>query len=316
VTLRIVFFGTDDIALPSFHALVNSLEHQVCALVSQPDRPAGRGRKLTSPRIVDAARKAGIEVIQKENLKENITRQKINSYGQDINIVFAYGCYIPSIIYDAPEYRSINIHPSMLPCHRGANPIRAALACGDEITGVSIQYVEKVMDTGDILSSREVRINPDEIFEELAGRLSMLASELLLETLRRLAAGEISPGAQDESKATICCKWEKSDTIIDWNMPGRDIHNRVRAFSTSPGAQTMFRGKIVKILRTSFQATCPVSDETFGPGTIVEVGKRDFIVTAGAGSIIVCEVKPEAKPAMDACSFINGFRPKVGERLG
>jgi len=314
--LRIVFFGTDDIALPSFHALLNSREHEICALVSQPDRPAGRGRRLTSPKIVVAAKEKGIEVIQKENLKGNITRQKINSFGQDINIVFAYGCYIPSVIYDSPRYRSINIHPSLLPCHRGANPIRAALACGDEVTGVSIQYIEKVMDTGDILSSCEVQIGPDEIYDELAGRLSTLAADLLLETLRHIEAREISPAPQDESKATICCKWEKSDTIIDWNMPGGEIHNRVRAFSTSPGAQTVFRSKIIKILRTSFQPTCLAGTESLAPGTIADVGKRDFTVTTPGGSIIVRELKPEGKPAMDACGFINGFRPKVGERLG
>lgn len=314
--MRIVFFGTDNIALPSFQALLDSREHEIIALVSQPDRPAGRGRKMTSPNIVDGARVRGIEVIQKENLKGNVTRQKINSYRQDINIVFAYGGYIPSVIFDSPKYRSINIHPSLLPCHRGANPIRAALACGDEVTGVSIQYVEKVMDTGDILAAKEVQIDPDEIYDELAGRLSTLAMELLIETLHNLDASEISPAPQDECKATVCCKWEKSDTIIDWNMPGRDIHNRVRAFSTSPGAQTLFRGKIVKILRTSFQPTCSFGTEKLAPGIIAEVSKREITVTTGGGIIVLREVKPEGKPAMDACSFINGFRPKVGERLG
>ena len=314
--MRIVFFGTDDIALPSFDALIYSPGHTIRALISQPDRPAGRGRKLTSPKIVEEAKEKGIEVLQKENLKGHVTRQKINAYGQDINVVFAYGCYIPSVIYDSPPYRSINIHPSLLPCHRGANPIRAALACGDDVTGVSIQYVEKVMDTGAILSSREVAIGPDEIYDELAKRLAMAASELLLETLRRLEAGEISPLPQDECRATVCCKWEKSDTIIDWNMAGRDIHNRVRAFSTSPGAQTVFRGKILKVLRTSFEPINPTGTETFAPGTIAGVSKRDFAVATGSGRIVVHMLKPEAKPAMDACSFINGFRPKVGERLG
>lgn len=313
--MRIVFFGTDDIALPTFHALLGAKEHDIAALVSQPDRPAGRGRKLKAPRIVEDAKERGIEIIQKENLKGKLTRRKINSYGQDINIVFAFGCYIPSVIYDHPKHRSINIHPSLLPCHRGANPIRAAISCGDETTGVSIQYIEKVMDTGDILASQEIGIGPDETYDELSGRLSLLAADLLMVTLPHIESGEIAPEPQDECEATTCCKWEKADTIVDWTRPGPDIHNQIRAFSSNPAARTLFRGKILKILRTSFQPTCPVGDTPLEPGTIAEVSKHDITVMIPGGSIIIREVIPEGKKAMDAGSFINGFRPEVGEKF-
>lgn len=313
--MRIVFFGTDDISLPAFHALLGSDEHEVVALVSQPDRPSGRGRKLKAPKIIEIARQKGIEVIQKENLKGKLTRGKINSYGQDINIVFAYGCYIPSVIFNTPAHRSINIHPSLLPRHRGANPIRTALACGDTLTGVSIQFIEKKMDTGDILASQDVQIDEDETYDELSGRLSLLSADLLMETLKRIVAGEIDPIPQDEEQACSCCKWVKEDTIIDWTKPGIDIHNQVRAFSSSPGARTTFREKSLQILRTSFQPTCDTTDESPSPGTICAVSKREFYIRVAGGMIVVRDVKPEGKNAMDACGFINGFKPEAGERL-
>ncbi len=316
MTLRIVFFATDDIALPAFHALLGSSAHEVVALVSQPDRPAGRGLKLKTPTVVELARERGIPVLQRENLKGKLTREKINSFGQDINTVFAFGCYIPSVIFDHPKYRSINIHPSLLPCHRGANPIRSAISCGDETTGVSIQYVEKVMDTGDVLASWKLPIGPDEIYDEIAGRLSIMAADLLIDTLSKIEAGDIHPAPQAECDASECCKWGKEDTIIKWNDDGIAIHNRIRAFSTSPGASACFRGKTLKILRTSFQPTCPIADIEPEPGTIMEVSKRDFTVMVHGGSIIVREVKPEGKQAMDAAGFINGYKPMVGEKLG
>lgn len=314
--MRIVFFGTDDISLPAFNALLASDEYEVVALVSQPDRQAGRGRKLKSPVIVELARAEGMDVIQKEHLKGKLTRQRINSYGQDINIVFAYGCYIPSVIFNTPEHRTINIHPSLLPRHRGANPIRASLMCGDKATGVSIQFVEKKMDTGDVLASQDVRISEDEIYTELSGRLSLLAADLLMVTLARIEAAEINPIPQDEGEACECSKWEKEDTIIDWSKPGVDIHNQIRAFSSSPGARTKFRTKWLQILRASFQPTYDTGDELPVTGSIGTLSKREFSINVHGGTIVVREVKPEGKKAMDACSFINGFRPEVGEKLG
>ncbi len=312
--MRIVFFGTDDIVLPSFNALLDS-EHEIVCVVSQPDRPAGRGRKLKSPRIVEIARERSIDVIQKENLKGKLTRRKINSFGQDINVVFAYGCYIPSIIFGTPPRRTINIHPSMLPLHRGANPIRSAILCGDAETGVSIQYVEKVMDTGDVLASRITAIGPDEIFTELCCRLSDIAAELLIDTLKNIDTGRIRPVPQNQGCASECCKWEKDDIIIDWSKPESSIHNQVRAFSLSPGARTTFRGKQLHLLRTSLREVSDI-DEQPGPGAIINISKNDFTVAASGGCLAVLEVKPEGKKAMDSRAFINGFRPQAGERLG
>ncbi len=171
------------------------------------------------------------------------------------------------------------------------------------------------MDTGDILASQEIRVGEDETFDELSGRLSILAADLLMWTLEKLNAGETDSVPQDEEQACECCKWAKEDTVIDWTKPGIDIHNQVRAFSSTPGARTKFRNKWMQILRTSFQPTCDTTEEHPPSGTICTVSKRELCIRVAGGMIVVRDVKPEGKSAMDACSFINGFKPEAGERL-
>ena len=307
---KIVFMGTPEFAVSSLRKLVEK-GFNVSLVVTQPDKPAGRGRKLTPPPVKVEAEKLKIPVLQPEKIKDNPELEKLlRKISPDLIVVVAYGKLLPPWLLTLPKYGAVNLHASLLPEYRGASPIQSVLLDGKEKTGVTVMKISEELDAGDILSQREVEIYKSDNAKTLHDRLSQIGAELLAETLPLYVEGKIIPQPQDHSKATYCPKITKEMGKIDWQESAVKIFNKIRAFTPWPSAYTFLEGRRIKITEAE-----PLMEETsFPPGTVIKADK-ELLVSAGRGILRILKLKPEGKKEITAEEFIRGYPIKVGKNL-
>lgn len=310
--MKLVFCGTPPFAVPSLEKLAEA-GHDVRLVVTQPDRPQGRGMELTAPPVKQSALKLGLPVVQPDKIKKNEEFQKqLGEIAPEAIIVVGYGRIIPAWMLQLPPHGNINVHASLLPKYRGAAPIQWAIAMGETITGVTTMRIDEGLDTGDILLKREMPIQPEDTAVTLSPRLAQLGAGLLVETLQGLERGMIPPVPQDNSQATLAPILKKEDGLVDFQRTAAEIYDRLRGFQPWPGAYTRFRGKNLKII-----AAQPSNENhSLNPGELKAEGERLF---AGCGSGTVLElvqVQLEGKKASSAREFIHGYRIAPGEHMG
>jgi methionyl-tRNA formyltransferase len=309
--MKLIFCGTPQFAVPSLERLV-AAGHDVQLVVTQPDRPQGRGMELAAPPVKQSALRLSIPITQPDRIKKNEDFQaRLKAIHPDAIIVVGYGRIIPDWMLHLPPYGNINVHASLLPKYRGAAPIQWAIANGESVTGVTTMKIDQGLDTGDILLKREIPIEPDDTAVTLAPRLAELGADLLVETLEEWKRGIVEPVPQDESLATHASILKKEDGLVDFNRTAAEIRNRLRGFQPWPGAYTHFRGKTLKIIAARVADALKLA-----PAQLFAKGERLF-VGCGAGSALeLLHLQPEGKKAISAREFINGYRPQSGERLG
>ncbi|MGQ9857289.1 MAG: methionyl-tRNA formyltransferase [Thermodesulfobacteriota bacterium] len=311
MSLRVLFMGTPAFAIPSLEALLGST-HLLVGVVTQPPRPAGRGRRPRPSPVEELARKAGLTVLEPHRVDDPEFLEHVKSLCPDAAVVVAYGQILPSAVLEIPPLGCLNVHPSLLPRHRGAAPIPWAILAGDDLTGVSVIRMDLGLDTGPVLASLSTPIGPEEDARELSARLSVLGAKLLVETLDGLSKGVVVAKPQEEQAATYAPRLRKEDGLIDWGQPAERIWRQVRALVPWPTAHTTFRGKQVKILKAR-----PVPMEAREtPGRIVRALGGSLWVATGRGLLEILELQPEGKPPMSAEAFIRGRRGLEGEALG
>lgn len=309
--MKIVFMGTPDFAVGALHALVQA-GHEVTAVVTQPDKPKGRGKDVQPPPMKEYAVRHGIPVLQPLKIREPEAVKELLAYDADLYVVAAFGQILTQEILDIPRFGCVNIHASLLPKYRGAAPIQWALLNGDAYTGVTIQQMNAGIDTGDILSRVRVDIAPDETGDSLFEKLMQEGAKLLTETLPRLEAGEIVPEAQAEDQATYAKRLSKELGRIDWQEEAAVIERKIRAFTSWPGAYTALSGKTLKIW--SAQLTDTPADGA--AGSVSAVTKEEIVVNCGDGRLALREVQLAGKKRMPVKEFLLGVRLQTGERLG
>ncbi|MDD8019715.1 MAG: methionyl-tRNA formyltransferase [Acidobacteriota bacterium] len=310
--MKIVFFGSPAIALPALNSLIQ-VGHEIKLVITQPDRPAGRGKKLTSPPVKVFAQNHGLPCLQSEKIKrDDKVLEAIKQAGPDVNVVVAYGQIIPASIIYFPPLKTLNIHFSLLPRYRGAAPVEWAILSGETTTGVTIIELNEKMDEGPILAQKEVGILPGENAHELEIRLSYLGAELLIDTLARI--NEIRRIDQDHEQASYAPKLTKDQGKIDWQESAGAIDLKVRAFFPWPGAYSFFHGQKVEIL--SGQAI-PGTFSASSPGEILHVDKSGLYISCGQNTTYLIEkIKPQSKKEMSAYAFSLSGKIKSGTKLG
>ncbi len=310
--MRIVFFGSPALALPSLKKLLEA-NHSIEFIITQPDKPSGRGKKLSPPPVKKVALDLNIPVYQPEKIrKDPVALEKIQKIQPDLNVVVAYGQIIPSSIIYHPRYNSINVHFSLLPKYRGASPVQWAILNGEKRTGITIFELNEKMDEGDILTQEEVDIFPHEGAAELEARLAEKGAELLVETIAKM--DEITPLKQDHSIATYASQIKKENGRIEWTKHALHVERQVRAFTPWPSAYTFLGGKRIKIHkgRRIENKIVPSS-----PGEILEIRKEGIEVCCGEGSVFLMEsLQPENRKRMDSFAFSHGAKIKPGDKLG
>ncbi|HDH96675.1 MAG TPA: methionyl-tRNA formyltransferase [Proteobacteria bacterium] len=308
--LKVVFFGTPDFAVPVARMIRETEE--LLAVVTQPDKPKGRGRRLAPPPVKVWATEAGVELSQPERLRDGGFLDWLRSKGADLFCVAAYGKILPKEILDMPRFGCINVHASLLPRWRGAAPINWAIIEGDKKTGITIMQMDEGMDTGPILLQRETEIGPHERAGELEERLSRLGADALRDALTLLKRGELKPIPQPQEGATLAPTITKEMANIDWTQSAERVVNLVRGLHPQPCAYTLVDGRRLKIHRAIVRTGSGASAE---PGTVVEA-RGSLVVAAGDGLVELLEVQPEGRRVMDAAAFLRGHRIGVGARLG
>ncbi len=310
---RIVFMGSGDFGVPALQALHQQSWGELVALVTQPDRPAGRGMKLRPAPIKEAAMALGVPVLQPARLRALESIAQIHALAPDVIVVAAYGQWIPPEVFAAPPFQSLNIHPSLLPRHRGAAPAMSAILAGDTETGVTIILVAEEMDAGDILSQTSLPILPDDTTGSLMRKLADLGAALIVETLPRWLAGQIQPAPQDHSQATWFNRVGKEAGLIDWTEPAEVIWRKVRAFNPWPSAYTFLNGRRLIVHRAMpMPAGRPQSP---APGEVAIYPEGPAVGT-GTTPLLLLEVQPEGKRRMTGKEFSAGQRSLQGARLG
>jgi methionyl-tRNA formyltransferase len=307
---QIVFMGSPKFAVPSLEALVTS--HDVVGVVTQPDRPAGRGGTLRRPPVKVAAQAYGLPVFQPPTLRSPEALAQLRAWEPTLIVVAAFGQILTYDVLELPPYGCLNVHPSLLPRWRGPAPVPAAILAGDEITGVTIMKLDPGVDTGPILSQREEPVRPTDTAATLLTRLSHAGAELLVETIPPYLAGELAPRPQPETGVIYSQELEKEDGRLDWNQPAIELDRQIRAVTPWPGAFTTWKGRRLKVL-----AATPLPDHETGglPGTVVTVGRGAGVVT-GRGVLQLLEVQRAGKRALPIRDFLNGYQDFVGSRLG
>jgi len=309
-SLNLVFCGTPRFAVPPLDKLVEAGFH-VNLVVTQPDRPKGRGLELVPSPIKQRAVQLGLPVVQPESIKNNDTfRTQLTALKPDAIIVVGYGRIIPQWMLDLPPLGNINLHASLLPKYRGAAPIQWAIARGETITGVTTMKIDAGLDTGDILLQEEIPIAPDDTSETLAPKLAAAGANLIVETLRGLRTGAIRPRPQDHAQATLAPILKKEEGLLDFSRPATDILNRLRGFQPWPGVYSKFRGKNLQIWKAAaVDRALPLSELKID-------GEHLFVGCGQRTAIELLELQVEGKKRISASAFIRGYRPLPGEKLG
>jgi methionyl-tRNA formyltransferase len=313
--VRILFFGTSTFALPVLQALVDHRE-TVVGVVTQPDRPAGRDGRLTPPPVKELAVSLGLPVLQPESCRVPDCQADVRELMPDLNVVVAYGQFLPDALLSLPRCGSVNLHASLLPKYRGAAPIQHAIMSGEERTGVCLMWMVREMDAGDLIACAETPILPEDNAGTLAGRLSALAAGLLLAWLPAIERGEAPCIPQDPSQATFAPAIRKDEREIVWAQPAEVIERQIRALAPDPAAVTIFRGQPLKVLAARVKHTFPVR-LAGEPGEVVEIVLTDGpVVAAGTGGLLLCVLHPAGKRSMSAADFVRGYHIQTGERFG
>jgi methionyl-tRNA formyltransferase len=313
VALRIVFCGTPAFAVPSLQHLIAEQNFEVVGVVTQPDRPRGRKQEMHGSPVKDAAAGAGIPVYQPEKIKSDEAYEYFKRLTPDAVVIIAYGQIISQRLIDIPRLGWINLHASLLPKYRGAAPINWAIVNGEKLTGLTTMLIDAGLDTGPMLLKYQTGIGADETAPELTAQLAEAGPPLLVETLRKLARGEIVPAAQDSSQATFAPILKKDDGRIDWWLSAFKIYNRIRGLQPWPGASTIFRGKSCQIWGKPLK---PISAGGT-PGVILPTKEDGLLVICGASTVLrVEQVQLEGRNRVTDGEFMNGARIKPGERFG
>lgn len=302
--MRIVYMGTPDFAVAPLETLVKD-GHEIAAVFSQPDKPKGRGYTLTPPPVKECALKLGLPVYQPASLKDSEIIETLKGINPDLIAVVAYGKILPEEIINLPRFGCINVHGSLLPKYRGAAPIQQAVLDGETVTGVTTMYMDKGLDTGDMLLKEEVQIGEDETASELHDRLSIIGASLLGKTVKMLENGQITPEKQDDSQSTYAKMLDKSLCKIDWGKTNSEVHNKVRGLNSWPIAVSTFKGRQVKIYKTK---------KTSGsgePGEIISLSP--FVIACGSGAVEVLELQLPGKKCITGDEFVRGHRPEKGD---
>ncbi len=311
--MKVVFFGTPDFAVPSLDHLVES-DHQVVLVVTRPDKPIGRKKVLTPPPVAECGRRHGIEVWQPKTLKSSAVADRIRESGAEVAAVVAYGRIIPLDCLNAVPRGMVNVHPSLLPRHRGPSPIQWALVSGDRRTGVSTMLLDEDQDTGPILLQEAVEIDPRETAEELTPRLALIGAHLLVRTLDEMGEGALEPRPQPEDGVTETPMLRREFAKIDWSRPARMLVNRLRGFTPWPGLFTIFRKDRLKIFGLEVAETPPGSEL---PGQILSADGTGIVVRCGKQTAArITEVQREGRRRMPVDAFLIGERVGRGEHLG
>jgi methionyl-tRNA formyltransferase len=308
--LRVVFFGTPGFAVPTLDAVLAS-RHPVAAVVTQPDRPRGRGQKTTDAPVKARALEAGLPVLQPETLKDQIFRQRLIDLHADIGVVAAYGKILPEAVIGTPRLGMINVHASLLPKYRGAAPVHRAVIAGEPETGVTIMRIVKALDAGPMLAEAVRSIRPDETSAELEGDLASLGAGLLVSTLERLSEGPMTEVPQDDGAATYAPRLSREDGFIDWERTAAEIHNLVRGLHPWPLAQSFVNGQRLIVRRSSARDATATSPA----GTIVAARGDELRVAAGAGVLDLLEIQAEGRRPMTPREFLSGHRLQPGDRF-
>jgi methionyl-tRNA formyltransferase len=308
--MRIVFMGTPDFAVPSLEALLKS-EDQVVGVVTQPDRPKGRGQEVIPSPVKVVCQREGIPVLQPLKMKAPEFLEALQKWNPDIIAVTAFGRILPPAILTLPPRGCINVHGSLLPKYRGAGPVQWAIIRGERESGITTMLMDEGMDTGAMLLQERVVIRPEDTSGTLAPRLAEVGGRLLVETLRQLKAGTLTPHPQDHSLATMAPLLKKEDGLIDWALPARDIANRVRGLSPWPGAYTYVNGERWILWQAA------VNEESGGgtPGTVTKVTKDRIDVATGDGTIQILEIQPSNSRRMSMAQYLAGHRLVEGISL-
>ena len=309
-TLNLVFCGTPPFAVPTLRKLVES-GFKVPLVVTQPDRPRGRGMETAFSPVKQEALRLGLPVIQPEKIKTNPEfREQLEALRPDGIIVVGFGRIIPQWMIELPRLGNINLHASLLPKYRGAAPIQWAIARGETVTGVTTMRIDAGLDTGDILLQQEVPIEAQDTAETLGPRLAEVGAQLMVSTLRGLEAGTVRSSPQDHSRATLAPILQKEDGRMNFDLTAHELLNRLRGFQPWPGAFTFFHGKILNV----WQAL--ISEASAAPSEMVVTSDQLVVGCGNNTALQLLEVQPEGKKRMPANAFIQGYRPKTGEKLG
>lgn len=314
--MRIVFAGSGTFGLPSLKALVEGGQ-EVVLIVTQPDRPAGRGQELRIGPTKWFAREQDIPLVQPEDINSKAAVRKIHGVQPDLLLVISYGQKIGQTLLDMPPHGAINLHASLLPKYRGAGPINWAIINGEFETGLTVMAMTEQMDAGDILGQRATPIDPQETAGELAERLSTLGSRLVTEVVREIALDEVGRRHQSDTQVTLAPRLKKSDGRIDWNQPAQEVYNRIRGTTPWPGAFTHLEAASKKpalrlVIEKAALLALPARGE---PGTVMAAGPEGIDVVAGKGALRLLELTPAGKRKISAADFVNGYRVKAGSRM-
>jgi methionyl-tRNA formyltransferase len=314
--MRIVFMGTPTAAVPSLNRILEN-GHEIAAVWTQPDKPAGRGNKLAASPIKEFALENNLPVFQPAKIKTAESLELFRSHRADVAVVVAYGRILPESYLRAFAQGAINVHFSLLPKYRGAAPVNWAIVNAEEITGVTTMKMDAGLDTGDILLQSEIPIGKQETAAELMQRLSLIGADLLAETLENLDS--ITPRKQDDSQATLAPIMQKADGLIDWDLTATEILNRVRGFQPFPTSYTNFQGKKLTVWKADVQSSPNqvLPERTSETGTILEAKKDDLLVACRDNTVLqLLELQLEGKRRMTARDFLNGTKLETGEKLG
>ncbi|KPJ69003.1 hypothetical protein AMJ44_04870 [candidate division WOR-1 bacterium DG_54_3] len=313
--MRIIFMGTPETSAEILKVLIEA-KHEILCVVSQPDRPKGRGQKISFPPVKEWALKYALPIEQPEKIKGNqVFISLLESLNPEVIVVVAYGKILPKEILNIPKYGCINVHASLLPKYRGAAPVQWALLNGEKLTGVTIMKIDEFLDTGEVILQEKVRIEEEDNNATLSKKLFSLGGKLLLKALEQIERGKAKYTPQNEAEATQAPAITRESGEIDWRRSALEIHNRIRAMVPWPGAHTFYKEKLLKIWRSEIYVA-DLESKFKLPGTIVQMVKKvGFMVATGKGHLLINEVQPQGKKCMPAYDFAIGHDVKIGETL-
>lgn len=313
--MRLLFCGTPSFAVPTLKHLLQQTDFEIAAVITQPDRPRGRGQQVSFSPVKEVALAANLKIFQPEKIRTPESEQFLRQANPDLIVIIAYGQIIPARLLNIPRLGWINLHASLLPKYRGAAPIQWAIASGETTTGLTTMRIDAGMDTGGILLQRETPIGANETTPQLAERLAELGAPLMAETLRGLGGASLTPISQNHSEATLAPLLKKEDGLIDWSQPAQTIYNRMRAFAPWPGAYTHFRDITCHLQLEPVSNHISAEKSQSNPGAIHYDGKN-LVVSCGQQSFLhISRVKAEGRKEVSAADFANGAHVQSGEHF-